>query len=197
MLCRCAHRRRQLPTPRSTALDAPSPRRQLFNAVRAAQKEAPEAAPKKAKRQRRDPGAATAPPAAAPLDLSRDSFLDILRRGTGGAKAGAPSSSAAFLRDDFMLGESKSKHWGRWWCIAVAGEQACRRCEHRHTAHSSQLTVTAHSSQLTALTARRSSQHSRSSQLASDDAAMGCSSVCRSACLLSPLCPSEAPNSLG
>ncbi|EOD10477.1 hypothetical protein EMIHUDRAFT_452681 [Emiliania huxleyi CCMP1516] len=127
---------------------------QLFNAVRAAQKEAPEAAPTKAKRKRRDPGAATAPPAAAPLDLSRDSFLDILRRGTGGAKAGAPSSSAAFLRDDFMLGESKSKHWG-------------------------------------------SSQHSRSSQLASDDAAMGCSSVCRSACLLSPLSPSEAPNSLG
>jgi len=120
--------------------------------VRAAQKEAPEAAPKKAKRQRRDPGAATAPPAAAPLDLSRDSFLDILRRGTGGAKAGAPSSSAAFLRDDFMLGESKSKHWGRWWCSSrrSASIPTLRRTATRLTAHSSQLT--AHSSQ--PLTAR-------------------------------------------
>ena len=162
MLCRCAHRRRQLPTPRSTALDAPSPRRQLFNAVRAAQKEAPEAAPKKAKRQRRDPGAATAPPAAAPLDLSRDSFLDILRRGTGGAKAGAPSSSAAFLRDDFMLGESKSKYWGRWWC---SSRQTASMQTLRAPPHGSQLTAHSHSSQLTAHSTYRSPQLTALAQL--------------------------------
>ena len=63
-------------------------------------------------------GVAAAPAA----DLSKDSFLDILRRGTAPPKtdraAAKPtergsSSGASFLRDDFMLGKQKAKDWDR------------------------------------------------------------------------------------
>ena len=103
---------------------------QLFNAVRTAQKDDPEeeAGGRKAKRQRRAaPGEGAAGSGGAAADLSKDSFLDILRRGTGpssrasGASAGrtAPSgegaaaAGASFLRDDFMLGRNRAKDWER------------------------------------------------------------------------------------
>jgi hypothetical protein len=110
---------------------------QLFNAVRAAQKDDQDDEPngRKAKRARlrngeaRD-GAADAQQQSgrgAPANLSRDSFLDILRRGTGAAptpreKTSASgraandaggASGASFLRDDFMLGRSRAKDWDR------------------------------------------------------------------------------------
>lgn len=87
---------------------------QLFNAVRTAQKNNPEEK-KAAKRQRRATGAGMDDVAhSAPLDLSRDSFLDILRRGSQpAAKPDAKRSGASFLQDDFMLGDNKAKHWGK------------------------------------------------------------------------------------
>lgn len=51
-------------------------------------------------------------------DISKESFLDILRRGTAPPKAAPAGGSAAgttpsYLRDDYMLGQrtSKAKHW--------------------------------------------------------------------------------------
>lgn len=118
----------------------------LFNAVRTAQKDPDEddnrSGSKKAKRQRKEAavGAENGAAGDATLnssssnsrgpDLSRDSFLDILRRGTAPSKAeraaaakaeraadrggGAkPSSGAGFLRDDFMLGRNRAKDWDR------------------------------------------------------------------------------------
>jgi hypothetical protein len=87
---------------------------QLFNAVRTAQKGNPEEK-KAVKRQRRATGAGMDDVAqSAPLDLSRDSFLDILRRGSQPAtKSDGKRPGAAFLQDDFMLGDNKAKHWGK------------------------------------------------------------------------------------
>ena len=60
----------------------------------------------------------------AAADLSKDSFLDILRRGTAGSakteraaakpadRSGGAASRASFMRDDFMLGRHKAKDWG-------------------------------------------------------------------------------------
>lgn len=57
----------------------------------------------------------------APADLSKDSFLDILRRGSAGSakpsamaseRGGAAAPGASFMRDDFMLGRHKAKDWG-------------------------------------------------------------------------------------
>mgnify|MGYP003684881129 CR=1 FL=1 len=88
---------------------------QLFNAVRTAQKDKPERK-RILKRQRRGTGATMndATPSA-PLDLSRDSFLDILRRGSHSAsvRQAGKKSNASFLNDDFMLGDNKTKHWGK------------------------------------------------------------------------------------
>lgn len=105
---------------------------QLFNAVRTSQKTDDDdgLSKKDAKRARRDERATAREEGSASqsggvtADLSRDSFLDILRRGTGGPPAGrargaAPGSSsedasgASFLRDDFMLGKSRAKDWER------------------------------------------------------------------------------------
>ena len=83
----------------------------LFNQVRSAQRNLPEKETKKKKRERPE---AIPEGNAPPLDLSKDSFLDILRRGSGkpaGGTAGTPGAS--FLRDDFMLGKSKAKDWER------------------------------------------------------------------------------------
>ena len=99
----------------------------LFNAVREAQKEQRQDDKAKApKRRKRDDGAAQAGAAGATApsardSLSKESFLDILRRGTappkaaaaaGGGAAGA-STAPSYLRDDYMLGQkrSKTKHW--------------------------------------------------------------------------------------
>lgn len=86
---------------------------QLFNAVRTAQKDRPREVQKKVKRQKRAAGIDGPTGYSAPLDLSRDSFLDILRRGSNAGKPDTARSSATFLRDDFMLGDSKAKHWGK------------------------------------------------------------------------------------
>ena len=108
---------------------------QLFNAVRAAQKDETEGEGegKKAKRPRKEqpparPGAADEASSGAPADLSRDSFLDLLRRGSGPAAkpsgrtaearaasggGGEGAMGASFLRDDFMLGRNRAKDWAR------------------------------------------------------------------------------------
>ena len=104
----------------------------LFNAVRMAQKEQPDSDSSKAKKRKRIDeagGAASAGTGAQPAaNLSKDSFLDILRRGSGGggaaggsrqqlarksAETSEPSSGARFLRDDFMLGRNRHKDWER------------------------------------------------------------------------------------
>jgi very-short-patch-repair endonuclease len=97
----------------------------LFNALRAAQKEQQqEGRPKASKRRKTSEagGEESAAGAAAPrADMSKESFLDILRRGTAPPKAtaaggtterGAPPAPS-YLRDDYMLGRktSKAKHW--------------------------------------------------------------------------------------
>ena len=85
----------------------------LFTSVRAQQREDAAVKPKN-KRQRRAATAATLPPETAqgaPLDLSKDSFMDILRRGT--AAGAGDGKTAPFLRDDYMLGKSKTKDWDR------------------------------------------------------------------------------------
>lgn len=88
---------------------------QLFNAVRTAQKDKPEEKKASGKRQRRGTAAGMDDVGhSAPLDLSRDSFLDILRRGSQPVpKLEGKPSKATFLQDDFMLGDNKAKHWGR------------------------------------------------------------------------------------
>lgn len=113
---------------------------QLFNAVRAAQRtDDDDGSAKPAKRGRREPkqgtgsrDAAADQPGGAPADLSKDSFLDILRRGTaapqpangrGRASAevapaaatngAAGATGAGFLRDDFMIGRHRAKDWER------------------------------------------------------------------------------------
>ena len=113
---------------------------QLFNAVRTAQRnedETAESVGRKAKRARKETpeaanGAAGAvQQAGGAPDLSRDSFLDILRRGTGAATSGArarnkggnartvapaddvDATRASFLRDDFMLGRNRARDWER------------------------------------------------------------------------------------
>jgi hypothetical protein len=100
----------------------------LFNAVRAAQREAdPErGGGRKAKRRKENTSDAHETGGVA-ADLSRDSFLDILRRGTGApakkserAVGGAAAAQreegagrASFLRDDFMLGKQRAKDFER------------------------------------------------------------------------------------
>ena len=101
---------------------------QLFNAVRTAQRDDTDDGGRKAKRSRKESQAAregetTGQANGAAADLSRDSFLDILRRGTGAAPANtrsskssdsAPSANgASFLRDDFMLGRNRARDWER------------------------------------------------------------------------------------
>ena len=88
---------------------------QLFNAVRAAQRSADvEPAKKKAKMRGKtdDEASKSSVRASAPLDLSRETFFDILRRGntTGG---NTEPASAPFLRDDYVFSKSKAKHWGQ------------------------------------------------------------------------------------
>ena len=104
----------------------------LFNAVRTAQKDRPdasgggEAQAGKRRRIAQQQGAAEGAESGgtagwgAATDMSKDSFLDILRRGTGKAggagrqaTAGGSESAASFLRDDFMLGRQRAKDWGR------------------------------------------------------------------------------------
>lgn len=99
---------------------------QLFNAVRSAQRAA-DAEPQKAKKRARAT-AAEPPPAAssAPLDLSKESFFDILRRGsTDAAKPGG----APFLRDDFLPSKSRAKDWGRKVDDGVDGDDASSGAE--------------------------------------------------------------------
>ena len=96
----------------------------LFNAVREAQKEVRRETKTKTQKRRKsgtaeptDVGASAVAPGA--RDISKESFLDILRRGTappmaapaGGSAAGGTTPS--YLRDDYMLGQrtSKAKHW--------------------------------------------------------------------------------------
>ena len=94
----------------------------LFNAVREAQKEQKQEAKTKTQKRRKSgetaEAGASAPPGA--RDISKESFLDILRRGTAPPKAAPGGSSAergatapSYLRDDYMLGQrtSKAKHW--------------------------------------------------------------------------------------
>tara|TARA_B110001452_G_scaffold60929_1_gene47605 strand:- start:1383 stop:2063 length:681 start_codon:yes stop_codon:yes gene_type:complete len=103
----------------------------LFNAVREAQKEVKQEGKlsKQQKRRRVGDSAADASGAAASTstpaaDISKESFLDILRRGTappkaprgkgdtGAAAAAAASTAPSYLRDDYMIGrKSKVKHW--------------------------------------------------------------------------------------
>jgi len=72
---------------------------------------------KKAKRSRGLATAESQTPRSAPLDLSNHSFLDILRRGSIDGARNADSKKNApgahYLRDDFLLADSKAKHWGR------------------------------------------------------------------------------------
>lgn len=111
---------------------------QLFNAVRSAQKDDDDGGGRKAKRSRKEQQPAARESAAesngsaqradgdASAELSRDSFLDILRRGTGAKPAvsaaqrnqpsaaeAKPPPGASFLRDDFMLGRHRAKDWER------------------------------------------------------------------------------------
>lgn len=112
---------------------------QLFNAVRAAQKDdGEETSGRKAKRARREASAregvqeSSRQAAVTPTDLSRDSFLDLLRRGTaaaskpsskpavvdpaasgGAAGDGGDGTGASFLRDNFMLGRNRARDWER------------------------------------------------------------------------------------
>ena len=97
----------------------------LFNAVREAQKEVRQEAKTKTQKRRKsgaaeptEAGASVVAPGA--RDISKESFLDILRRGTAPPKAAPAGGSAAaggttpsYLRDDYMLGQrtSKAKHW--------------------------------------------------------------------------------------
>ncbi len=95
----------------------------LFNAVREAQKEVRQEAKTKTQKRRKsgaaeptEAGASAVAPGA--RDISKESFLDILRRGTAPPKAAPAGGSAAgttpsYLRDDYMLGQrtSKAKHW--------------------------------------------------------------------------------------
>ena len=106
----------------------------LFNAVREAQKEQRQVGKLSKQQKRRRTGDGAAEPSAAAAststpaaDISQESFLDILRRGTappkaprgrgdsGGAGAGAgaeASTAPSYLRDDYMIGrKSKVKHW--------------------------------------------------------------------------------------
>ena len=85
----------------------------LFNAVHEAQKRpAEEADRKKATKRKREKAAAAADGADAP-PLTKDSFLDILRRGSAAAAAPAPAASALpgsrFLHDDFMMGRGRMR----------------------------------------------------------------------------------------
>lgn len=98
----------------------------LFNAVRNAQREAPEPSKPKRRRlgeERSDPadgaGSSTDSGVANRAFDSRDSFLDILRRGSSGAqrlqkKPQAPAldaTGADFLQEDFMMGRNRAKDW--------------------------------------------------------------------------------------
>lgn len=103
----------------------------LFNAVRNAQKtDDPTPVKSKDRRRKRDDVAGADGEAAngvpARAAESKDSFLDILRRGSaGGSSAGGrqkqptaahalqQGSGAAFLRDDFMLGRTRARDFGR------------------------------------------------------------------------------------
>ena len=54
----------------------------------------------------------------APAEISKESFLDILRRGTAPPKAAKPqqglgvAGTPSYLRDNYMIGRgTKAKHW--------------------------------------------------------------------------------------
>ena len=98
----------------------------LFNAVRTAQKDTSKESSKDRKRKRQAQAVAETADSgqdAASSGLSKESFLDILRRGsqTGSSTRGKPPAahdseegpSARFLRDDFMLGRHRAKDWER------------------------------------------------------------------------------------
>lgn len=97
----------------------------LFNAVRTAQKdEDPNQAAKRTKRKREAKDASKEAGKDDTLDLSKESFLDILRRGSAdGAKrsvqakvseeSGRQSNGARFLSDDYMLGKNRSRDYER------------------------------------------------------------------------------------
>jgi len=101
----------------------------LFNAVRTAQRDQqPDGGDAKLAKRRKLASASEEAPAA----QSKDSFLDVIRRGTGAAAAqsgraqqgrSAPGADdvggvgaagrASFLRDDFMLNRNRAKDWER------------------------------------------------------------------------------------
>lgn len=106
----------------------------IFNAVRTAQKEQPAADIEfdgrgRAKRRRAgDPDPSLPSGAVAAAAQSRESFLDVLRRGSSASSAAmaapkqrapvetagsANAGGAGFLRDDFLLGRKRAKDWDR------------------------------------------------------------------------------------
>ena len=93
----------------------------LFNAVRTAQKDNDISSVKsKDRKRKRSEGAASeggsgAMGEQAQAAASKESFLDVLRRGSSGAvrSGGGDKPGATFLRDDFMLGRARAKDFGR------------------------------------------------------------------------------------
>ena len=94
----------------------------LFNAVRTAQKDNDISSVKsKDRKRKRSEGAASeggsgAMGEQAQAAASKESFLDVLRRGSSGAVrsgGGGDKPGATFLRDDFMLGRARAKDFGR------------------------------------------------------------------------------------
>mmetsp|Transcript_5616 Transcript_5616/g.14329 ORF Transcript_5616/g.14329 Transcript_5616/m.14329 type:complete len:209 (-) Transcript_5616:9-635(-) len=84
----------------------------LFNAVRQAQGVRDE---KKGKKRLRTPEAATSDAGSVPVQVTKDSFLDILRRGS--RDAAAPRSNGdgrtSYLRDDYLIGKKpRTKDFG-------------------------------------------------------------------------------------
>jgi len=91
----------------------------LFNAVRQAQGVREETTKKGAKRQRSGDGTGPAPAGGSAVEVTKDSFLDILRRGNavvpGGGRGTASSAQggASFLRDDYLIGKKqRTKDFG-------------------------------------------------------------------------------------
>lgn len=96
---------------------------ELFNAVRNAQKDEPDQLQRKdRKRKRQDGSGDGGSDQAQSASLSKDSFLDVLRRGSAATANGKPPplkpaeqgpAAASFLRDDFMLGRNRAKDYER------------------------------------------------------------------------------------
>lgn len=94
----------------------------LFNAVRTAQKDTDTSSVKSKDRKRKrsdglaSEGGSDAMGEQAQAAASKESFLDVLRRGSSGAVrsgGGGDKPGATFLRDDFMLGRARAKDFGR------------------------------------------------------------------------------------